>query len=187
MPTGTSLRRCRATAARYRREQLPDRLLVARLRVKGNWCEIVPALLTALPVLYHEHRAGRELSDAPNGRKRRWRVAILEEQVQLRRDRARVTRRRPRAPRASPTRRSGGRRQRGNTRLDAHCVARNDEASPTHIPDRHPEHAVQAAEHARSPLLVAVNDDLGVGPSAKAVTALLEFGTQLQGSCRSRR
>src|SRR5262249_8474662 len=62
--------------------------------------------------------------------------------------------------------------------LDAHRIARDDEPLAAHVPDRHPEHAVEMVEDVRAPFLVALDDDFPTGARLKAMTALFELGAQ---------
>src|SRR5205823_5444321 len=63
-------------------------------------------------------------------------------------------------------------------RLLAEPVPRQEEAAPAAVPDAEGEHPAQAADALRSPLLVGVDDRLGVGARAEAVPESLQFGAQ---------
>ena len=155
------------------------RLGVARRRRQGLRLVAVPALDAPSTLLEHRHRARRELVHAFVERQRRRRVAVAQEQVEG----GRVERR--------------ALRQRGQHRaqlgaeddravvdavvdeLDAGRIARQHEAARAFVPDRQAEHAVQVVEHRAAPLLVAVDDDLGVGARAELVAQPFEFAPQL--------
>ncbi len=64
-------------------------------------------------------------------------------------------------------------------RLDAQPVAGEEELLAPPIPDGKPEHAVEPSHAVRSPLLVGVDDRLGVAARAEAVAAGLQLGPQL--------
>ena len=63
--------------------------------------------------------------------------------------------------------------------LDAHPVARQDEAAPLLVPEGDGEHAVQAVNEALGLFLVEVDDDLGVGAGRELVAAGLEVPAEL--------
>ncbi|MCX5682226.1 MAG: hypothetical protein NT049_00875 [Planctomycetota bacterium] len=64
-------------------------------------------------------------------------------------------------------------------RLDAEAVAGQEEPPPRGVVDRKGEHAVEAVEALLAPLLVGMEDDLGVGPGAKRVAEMPQFLGQL--------
>ena len=64
--------------------------------------------------------------------------------------------------------------------LDAERIAREHEPPSSGVPDRKPEHAVEALEHLVAPLLVSVDDDLGVRPRAERVAESFQLAPQLQ-------
>ena len=64
-------------------------------------------------------------------------------------------------------------------RLDADAVTGQEQRAPARVPDADPEHPVQALDDPRAPLLVAVDDHLGVGVvGAEAVPLLDELPAQ---------
>src|SRR5262245_43190043 len=160
-------------------QQFLGRFVVALGRLEGHRYVAVPALRPRLSVLRDQHRAGGQLLDALEDGLRRGGVAIAQEEVQ--RDGVDL---RPLAERcddgshlrAEP---DGAAANRVVNQLDAHGVARQDEASPACIPEGDAEHAVETIEDVGAPLLVAVNDGLGVGLRPELVSAALELGAQL--------
>jgi hypothetical protein len=63
-------------------------------------------------------------------------------------------------------------------RLDAEPVADEQQRPPARVPDREGEHPLEALHAGRALLLVEVDDRLGVGSRAKAMSALLQLGAQ---------
>ena len=59
-------------------------------------------------------------------------------------------------------------------------VTRQQKPCAPHVPDREGEHPVQARRQVDPPLLVAVDEDLRVGPRREAMPALLELAAQLE-------
>ena len=49
---------------------------------------------------------------------------------------------------------------------------------PADVPDGDAEHAIEVGKNVRAPLLVAMDEDLGVGLRAKLMPVLLEFGPE---------
>ena len=64
-------------------------------------------------------------------------------------------------------------------RLDPVPVAREDEAPLARVPDRDREHPAQPFRETGSPLLVRVNQDLGVAVRAERVARTLQLGHEL--------
>ena len=64
--------------------------------------------------------------------------------------------------------------------LDAQAIAREQKPPLRRVPDREREHAAEAMHAVVSPLLVGVNDGLGVGASAIDVAGRLEPGAQVR-------
>ena len=72
-------------------------------------------------------------------------------------------------------------------RLDPEPVASDEELALVGVPDREREHAVEAVEAGRAPLLVGAKHDLRVGPGLERVPAVCQLAPQALGSCRARR
>jgi hypothetical protein len=64
-------------------------------------------------------------------------------------------------------------------RLDAEAVAREQQTAGLRVPDREGEHPPEPIHAALAPLLVAMDDDLGVGARAEAMAVRDEFGADL--------
>ena len=64
-------------------------------------------------------------------------------------------------------------------RLDAEDIARQHQLLALVVPNGDGEHAAQALEHARAPLLIAVDDGLGIAVGFELVALALKLGTQL--------
>ena len=60
-------------------------------------------------------------------------------------------------------------------RLDAEAVAGEQQPPRRAVPHREGEHAAEAVDAALAPLLVAVDDDLGVGAGAEAMAVRQEL------------
>ena len=58
-------------------------------------------------------------------------------------------------------------------------IAGQDQRPRSRVPDREPKHTVESRETGIAPLLVSVNDHLGVGLGVKLVSESLELGAQL--------
>src|SRR5205823_1208324 len=54
------------------------------------------------------------------------------------------------------------------------------QAAPRRVPEREREHAAEAIDRALAPLLVRVNDHLGVGVRAESMAGLLQGGSDLR-------
>ena len=61
-------------------------------------------------------------------------------------------------------------------RLDAQAIAREQQPPARRVPDREREHAAQVLDAGVAPLLVGVDDRLGVGARAVAVAGGFELG-----------
>ena len=59
--------------------------------------------------------------------------------------------------------------------------------APRRVPDREREHAAEALDAVVAPLLVGVDDRLGVGPRAVAMAGRFELRAARRRGCRSRR
>ena len=64
-------------------------------------------------------------------------------------------------------------------RLHAEAIAREEEAAAGRVPDREGEHAAQPLDAGIAPLLVGVDDRLGVGARAIAMPGALELAPQI--------
>lgn len=64
-------------------------------------------------------------------------------------------------------------------RLDAEPVPRGEQLSRLRVPDREREHAVEARHARRAPLLIRVEDDLGIAPGDELVAARAQLLAQL--------
>ena len=62
--------------------------------------------------------------------------------------------------------------------LDPEPVASDEELALAGVPDREREHAVEAVEASRAPLLVGAKHDLRVGSGLEGAAALRELGCQ---------
>ena len=129
-----------------------------------------------------QHVARGQLPDLPEDRQRRRDRVEGEERV----ERLEIE--------VAPRQRVELRRERELTadvpvveRLDAEAVAGEHEAAERRIPDRDREHAAQTLDEAEPPLLVRVDDRLGVGMRAEPVSGALELARAARRSCRSRR
>src|SRR5262245_5168919 len=158
------------------REELASRIFVTWLTLERNGRVAVPPLLRARTILDPQQCSWRELANAFEYRQRRWRVPILEKQVQ--RERIDI-----RGARIAGDHRThfGGERELAIgvaivDWLDPHRVTRNDEAPPLAIPNRDAEHTVQPLEDTHAPGSIPVNDDFSVGARAEAVPVALQFG-----------
>src|SRR6516162_3908473 len=60
--------------------------------------------------------------------------------------------------------------------LDSHGVPGDDEALFVHIPDGQAKHPIQATENLRSPLLVPMDNHLGVRVCSKCMTTSQQIG-----------
>ena len=65
-------------------------------------------------------------------------------------------------------------------RLDADPIARQHQPPRRRVPDGEGKHAAELLDAALAPLLVAVDDDLGVGAGAELVAMANEFGAHLR-------
>jgi hypothetical protein len=65
-------------------------------------------------------------------------------------------------------------------RLDADAIACEQQALPARIPDREREHAAEAFDAGIAPLLVPVDDHLGVGMGAEPVARALQLRAQVR-------
>ena len=72
-------------------------------------------------------------------------------------------------------------------RLDAEAVAREQQPPPRRVPDREREHAAQVLDARVAPLLVGVDDRLGVGARPVAMAGRFEPRADDLRGCRSRR
>src|SRR6185369_6613554 len=70
------------------------------------------------------------------------------------------------------------RQERVVERLDPQAIARQDELAAPRVPDRQREVALDEADEVLAFLLVEVDQGLGVGPGAVAVTPLFEAAPQ---------
>ena len=133
----------------------------------------VPLELDA-PVLPGEHVTRRELADLAEDRERRRDRVEGEERLErvevelARRQRVEL----------------GGERELAADvavveRLDPEPVAREHEPSPRRVPDRDREHPAQPLREPEAPLLVGVDERLGVGARPEAVPRALELACQL--------
>src|SRR5262249_35581792 len=140
---------------------------------------VIPALAAHLTSLTHQHGARRELLDALEDRERRRRVAIAKKEIEGHRVDIRAS---LQPSDDGPHLRSepdGAAVDRVVDELDAHRAASAPQPLSRHIPDRHPEHAVETVEDVRPPLLVAVDDDLGVGLGPEPVATALQLAPEL--------
>ena len=64
-------------------------------------------------------------------------------------------------------------------RLDADAIAREQQRAAAAVPERDAEHAAQVRERVLAPLLVGVDDGLGVGVGVERVAVGDELGAQL--------
>ncbi len=63
--------------------------------------------------------------------------------------------------------------------LDAERIARDDETTRTSVPERHPEHPLEALEEVLPVLLVEVNDDFGIAVRGEPMALADQFVAQL--------
>ncbi len=127
-----------------------------------------------LAVVPGQRVAGRELLDVDEDRERRRHAVEREERVQRVEADVAVLQRvelRGEAELAAV--------QPVGERLDPEAVAREHEPAPRRVPDGDREHAAQALPEPVAPLLVAVDEHLGVGARAERVARRLELAHQL--------
>ncbi len=141
---------------------------------------MVPALDVPVALLEDCHRSGGQFADTLVKCERRWRVAIAQEQVDGGDVDFRPLRKR------SQHRAQFGAETHGTTvdpvvnELDARGVARDDKALASIVPEGKPEHPVEPVQDLGSPLLVAMDDDLGVRACAEDVAERFELASQFR-------
>jgi len=65
-------------------------------------------------------------------------------------------------------------------RLDAHAVPGQQDALAPAVEDREREHPVQALDHSLAPLLIAMNEHLGVGLGGERVPCGDQLGAKVE-------